>query len=79
MARSRPVPYTGGMAKITRTNSLSALVEGAPTFAAGTRRFSVGVSSAESGITYHLHLSEDEAKQFAAFVADTRRGLTLTC
>ena len=58
------------MAKITRTNSLSALVEGAPTFAAGTHRFSVGVSSAESGITYHLHLSEDEAKHFAAFVAE---------
>ena len=58
------------MAKITRTNSLSALVEGALTFATGTRRFSVGVTSAESGITYHLHLSEDEAKHCAAFVAD---------
>ena len=46
------------------------LVEGAPTFAASTRRLSIGVTSAENGITYHVHLSEAEAKRFAAFVAD---------
>jgi hypothetical protein len=61
------------MAKLTRSNSLSALVEAVPTFGAGTGRFSIGLTSGESGLTYHLHLSDDEAQRFAAFVADRRK------
>jgi hypothetical protein len=61
------------MAKLTRCNSLSALVEAVPTFGAGTGRFSIGLTSGESGLTYHLHLSDDEAQRFAAFVADRRK------
>ena len=58
------------MAKLTRSNSLSALVDGTPTFGAGTGRFTIGLTSAETGTTYHLHLSEAEALQFAAFVRE---------
>ena len=58
------------MAKLTRSHSISALVEAEPTFAGGTRRFSIGLTSGETGITYHLHLTEDEAQRFAAFVTE---------
>jgi hypothetical protein len=74
------------MAKITRSNSLSALhpsrprgllsapdsrlVEGDPTFTAGANRFSIGLTSREGKVTYHVHLGEDEAQRFAAFVAE---------
>ena len=58
------------MAKLTRSHSLSALVDGEPTFSAGPGRFTVGLTSENSVTTYHLHLSEDEARRFAAFVAE---------
>jgi hypothetical protein len=58
------------MAKITRSNSLSALVEGDPTFSAGAGRFSIGVTSKETGISYHLHFTEAEAQPLAAFIAE---------
>jgi hypothetical protein len=66
------------MAKLTRSNSaatsfsVAALVDAVPTFGAGRGRFSIGLTSGETGLTYHLHLSEDEAQLFAAFV--TERG-----
>jgi hypothetical protein len=41
------------MAKLTRSNFLSALVEGDPTFGAGTGRFGIGLTSRR--VTYHLH------------------------
>jgi hypothetical protein len=31
-------------------------------------RLSIGLTSKETGVTYHLHLSETEPQQFAAFV-----------
>jgi hypothetical protein len=34
---------------------------------AGSR---IGITSPETGVTYHLHLSEAEAQQFAAFVSE---------
>jgi hypothetical protein len=58
------------MAKLTRSHSVSALVDAEPTYGAGTGRFSIGLTSRETGITYHLHLSESEARTFAAFVAE---------
>jgi hypothetical protein len=59
------------MAKITRSHSLSALVDGEPHYSAGRGRFTIGLTSRENSITtYHLHLSEDEARRFAAFVAE---------
>jgi hypothetical protein len=59
------------MAKLTRSHSLSALVDGEPTFSAGPGRFTIGLTSRENSVTtYHLHLSEDEARRFAAFIAE---------
>jgi hypothetical protein len=35
------------------------------------RRFTIGLTSRENSVTtYHLHLSEDEARRFAAFIAE---------
>jgi hypothetical protein len=55
------------MAKITRSNSLSALAEGQPVFSAGTGRFSIGITG-QDGITYHVHLTASEAQRFVAYV-----------
>ena len=61
------------MAKFTRSNSLSALAEGQPDFTVGLDRFSIGITSREGKVTYHLHLSNVEAQLFAAFVAHERK------
>jgi hypothetical protein len=59
------------MAKLTRSHSLSALVDGEPTFSAGRGRFTIGLTSRENSVTtYHLHLSEEEARRFVAFIAE---------
>jgi hypothetical protein len=59
------------MAKLTRSQSLSALVDGEPNFSAGPGRFTIGLTSRENTVTtYHLHLSEDEARRFVAFIAE---------
>ena len=55
------------MAKLTRSNSLSALAEGQPVFSAGTGRFTIGITGGD-GITYHVHLSAAEAQRFVDFV-----------
>ena len=55
------------MAKVTRTNSVSALAEGQPVFSAGTGRFTIGITGHE-GITYHVHLTAAEAQRFVAYV-----------
>jgi hypothetical protein len=70
MARLCQVPYMGRMATLTKSNSVAALVDAVPTFDAGTGRFSIGLTSKETGVTYHLHLSETEAQRFAAFVGE---------
>jgi hypothetical protein len=44
------------MAKLTRSNSLSALAEGQPVFSAVTGRFTAGITDRD-GITYHVHLN----------------------
>ena len=49
------------MAKLTRSNSLSALAEGQPAFSAGTGRFTIGITG-QDGITYHIHLTAAEAR-----------------
>ena len=61
------------MAKLIRTNTKAALVEGKLTFSAGSDRISIGLSSRESGLTYHLHMSEAEAHRFAVFLAEHSR------
>jgi hypothetical protein len=58
------------MAKLTRSHSLRAFVDGEPVFSAGRGRFTIGLTSREGKVTYHLHLSEIEAQRFAAFVAE---------
>ena len=55
------------MAKLTRTNSVSALAEGQPAFSAGTGRLTIGITG-QDGITWHLHLTAAEAQRFVAFV-----------
>jgi hypothetical protein len=57
------------MAKLTRSHSLSALAESEPVFTVSSGRFSICVTSRESQIGYHLHLTEDEAADFVAFMA----------
>ncbi|MET0481707.1 MAG: hypothetical protein ABWZ27_02190 [Aestuariivirgaceae bacterium] len=58
------------MAKLTRSHSTGALVEGNVNFTAGNGWFSISVSSEDSDARYHLHLSEDEAQRFAAFIGE---------
>ena len=65
---SRPMAVI--MAKLTRSNSLSALVAGEPSFSAGTGRLSIGIANREGDVTYHLHLCEAEARRFAAVVTE---------
>jgi hypothetical protein len=55
------------MAKITRSNSLSALAEGQPVLSAGTGRFTIGITG-QDGMTYHLRLTAAEAQRFASYV-----------
>jgi hypothetical protein len=61
------------MAKLTRTNSKAALAEGRLTFSIGNDRVSVGLTSHENGVTYHLHMSEAEAHRFAVFLAERNK------
>jgi hypothetical protein len=56
------------MAKLTRSHSIAALVDAEPVFTAGSSRFAIGLISKQTGVTYHLHLSADEARDFADFV-----------
>jgi hypothetical protein len=58
------------MAKLTRSNSKSALAEGKLTFGYGNDRISVGLTSHENGLTYHLHMSEAETHRLAVFLAE---------
>jgi len=55
------------MAKLTRSNSLSALAEGQPAFSSRTGRFTIGITGRD-GITYHVHLTAVGAQQFVDFV-----------
>ena len=55
------------MAKITRSNSISALAEGQPAFSSGTGRFTIGITGGD-GTTYHVHLTATEAQRFVTFV-----------
>jgi hypothetical protein len=56
------------MAKITKTHSKAALVEGDPHFSAGQDRISIDLTSSETGQTWHLHLSRGEARKFVEFM-----------
>jgi len=56
-----------GMAKLTRTNSLSALAECQPVFSAATGRFTIGITGRD-GTTYQRHLTATEARQFVDYV-----------
>jgi hypothetical protein len=55
------------MAKLTRSNSMSALAEGQPVFSTGTGRFTIGITG-QDGMTYHVHLTATEARQFVDYV-----------
>jgi hypothetical protein len=61
------------MAKLTRSNSKTALAEGKLTFSTGIDRISIGLTSHENGLTYHLHMSEAEAHRFAVFLAERNK------
>ena len=51
------------MAKLTRSNAVSALAECQSAFSHGTGRFTIGVTGRD-GTTYHLHLTAPKARQF---------------
>jgi hypothetical protein len=55
------------MAKLTRSNSLNAIVEGQPVFYSGTRRFTIGITGRD-GTTYFVHFTAAEAQRFVDFV-----------
>ena len=57
------------MAKLTRSNSLSALAEGQPALSIGDGRFTIGITGRD-GITYHVHLTAAEAQRFVTFVEE---------
>jgi hypothetical protein len=54
------------MAKLTRSNSLSALAESQPV-SSGTGRFTIGITGRD-GTTYHVHLTATEARHFVDYV-----------
>jgi hypothetical protein len=55
------------MAKLTRSNSLSALAESQPEFSSGTGRFTIGITGRD-GTTYQDHLTATEAPHFVDYV-----------
>jgi hypothetical protein len=55
--------HGGHMAKLTRSNAVSALAECQSAFSPGTGRFTIGVTGRD-GTTYHLHLTAPKARQF---------------
>src|SRR4029079_15290453 len=59
----------GGMAKLTRTSSVSALAEGQPVFSVGSGRFTIGITGRE-GTTYHVHLPAGDARRFVAYIEE---------
>ena len=66
-------PVIGSLRFWTLTGRLeqnAALVEGKPTFSTGNDRVSIGLTSHETGLTYHLHMSEAEAHRLAVFLAE---------
>jgi hypothetical protein len=46
-------------------------------FTAGSVPFTISLTRKQPGVTYHLHLSDDEAREFANFVAARRKGCVL--
>ena len=56
------------MAKLIRSNCKAATCEGEPIFSSGLDGFSIGLSSTKAQVTHHLHLTLEEARQFAAYV-----------
>jgi len=58
------------MAKLTRSGAKSALVEGDPVFFKHGDLISIGLSSAETHLTYHLHLNLAEAKALASYIRE---------
>ncbi len=55
------------MAKLTRSNAVSALAEGQPAFSTGSGQFTIGITGRD-GMTWHLHLTAVEARQFVDYV-----------
>jgi hypothetical protein len=56
------------MAKITRSDRKAATCEGEPIFSSDLDGFSIGLSARKTEVTYHLHLTLEEARQLAAYV-----------
>jgi hypothetical protein len=62
------------MAKLTRSNSKAALLREAD-LQHGNESISIGSTSHENGLTYHLHMSEAEAHRLAVFLAERSKVL----
>jgi hypothetical protein len=46
------------------------MAEGKLTFSAGHDRVSIGLTSPETGLTYHFHMTDAEAHRFAVYLAE---------
>jgi hypothetical protein len=62
------------MAKLTHFNSKT-ICGAEPNFSFGLQFFSIGLSSKQSQVIYHLYLTPDKVRQFAAYVLANDRFL----
>lgn len=59
------------MAKLTKSDARSALVDAEPEFNFVSRGFVIALTKRDDpGLVYRLHLTPDEAERFATFVRD---------
>jgi hypothetical protein len=56
------------MAKLTYSNSKTVICDAEPIFSSGCELFSISLSGQQSPIAYHMHLTAEVARQFAAYV-----------
>jgi len=56
------------MAKLSFSNSKTIVCDAVPIFLSGCEFFSISLSGQQNQITYHMHLTAEEARQFAAYV-----------
>jgi len=70
----RPSHATTSRAKLTHFNSKT-ICGAEPNLSFGLQFFSIGLSSKQSQVTYHLQLTPDEVRQLAAYVLANDRFL----
>jgi hypothetical protein len=56
------------MAKLVRSDSQTVICEAEPIFSSDPELFSIGLSDQQSQVTYHMHLTPEEARQWVAYI-----------